>query len=209
MICTIHQIEHAAHLSLFNKFEKADIIVLGDTFQYKKNYFENRNKIKASNPEGWQWITIPVEKDNHKPINEVKIIYNQHWQDKYLKTLKQIYSVYPFFNDIYPEIEEIIITPYNSIGELNYDLLIKLMRFLNIKKQIILTADLHIDPKLKGTDLLVEICKKVAANTYLSGPSGKNYLELDKFGDIKVIFHELNPGLSVYDYLFTHGAKNG
>lgn len=206
MITTIHQIEHAPHLSLFEKFRKADIIVLGDIFQYKKNYFENRNKIKSNNAEGWQWITVPVEKDNHKPINEVKIIYGNHWQETYLKTLKQIYSKAPFFNDIYPIIENIIITPCNSIGELNYDLLIKIFRILNIKKQVYLTSQLNLTPGLKSTDLLVEICQKTGATKYISGPSGKDYLELEKFHGINVDFHESHPGLSIYDTLFNFGG---
>ena len=208
MIVTIHQIEHATHLSLFKKFEKVDVIVLGDTFQFKKNYYENRNKIKANNSEGWQWITVPVETHNMKPINEVRIIYKTKWQHLYLTRLTEIYKDYPYFNDIYPHIEEIIMNPQPIyISDLNEIILNYTMGCLKIFKPIIKTSDLDLPKNLKATDLLVEICKRLGADTYLSGPSGKDYLELEKFGDIKVIFHEKETGLSIYDYLFTNGAK--
>lgn len=208
MIVTVHQIEHAPHLSLFNKFEKADVVVLGDTFQFKKNYYENRNKIRANNKEGWQWITVPVESDNHKPIDEVRIQYRNRWQEKYLKTLTQNYSKAPYFNFVYSSISDIIMNPQIIyISDLNEAILNYALNCLNIIKPIIKTSELNLDKNLKGTNLLVEICKKVGANIYLSGASGKDYLELDKFKDIQVIFHELNPGLSIYDYLFYHGAK--
>jgi hypothetical protein len=209
MIVTVHQIEHAPHLSLFKKFEKADIIVLGDTFQFKKNYFENRNKIRANNISGWQWITVPVEKENHKPIKDVQIIYKNNWQKKYLGALKQNYSSSPHFNIIYPIIEDIIMEREGQIiyiSDLNERLLIFIMDCLNIIKPIIKTSELK-EENLKGTDLLVNICKQLNANTYLSGSSGKDYLELNKFGDIKVMFHEKEEGLSAFDYLFYNGVK--
>ena len=204
MIATIHQIEHAPHLSLFNKFEKADVVILGDTFDFKKNYYENRNKILYK--DSWKWITVPVEQHNHKPIKDVKIIYDGKWEIKYLGSLTETYGHYPYFNTIYPVIEHIIMKKYEYISDLNLDLMIHFMDMLGIRKHIFLSSKLNVSPDLTGTDLLVELCKKVDADTYLSGPSGKDYLDLSKFENIKVEFHELNPGLSVYDYLFTKGT---
>lgn len=210
MIVSIHQIEHAPHLTLFDKFAKSDLIILGDTFQYKKNYYENRNKIRANNKEGWQWITVPVSKENHKSINKVEIIYDGKWQQKYLGTIKQIYSSAPYFNIIYPQIEDFIMEKYHKniyISDLNLEIMNFIMNCLNIIEPMIKTSELNLDKNLKGTDLLVEICKKVKANTYLSGPSGRDYLDLKKFGNINVIFHDSKPGLSAYDYLFYNGVK--
>ena len=206
---TVHQLEHIPHLSLFKKFSIADIIVLGDIFQFKKNYYENRNKIKANNEQGWQWITVPTEKNNHKPINEVQIICDGKWQQKYLKTIECIYSKMPYFDKYYYYIAEIISDEYyihKSIADLNLTLLTAMMSWFGINKLVYLTSQMDLNSKLKGTDLLVEICKKMKADTYISGPSGKDYLELEKFGDIKVIFHEKEEGLSAIDHLFRYGG---
>jgi len=219
-ICTIHQIEHLPHISLLKKFAKADIIVLGDTFQFKKNYYENRNKIRTCSNLGWDFITVPVEAHNHKAIKEVKIVQDGKWREKYLKTITLAYKNAPYFNMFYSSLKEIINDDsLITISNLNFALMKWLMKAFDINKTLFLTSWLDLDPALKSTDLLVEICKQVGADTYLSGPSGVDYLELEKFGDIKVIFHDMFqspyqqqyepfiPGLSAIDLLFNYDHK--
>jgi hypothetical protein len=219
---TIHQVEHLVWLGLLDKIYKSDVFVLADTFDFKKNYFENRNKIRTK--EGWQWLTVPVEKENHKPINEVSIIYNETWQKKYLGALKQNYSNSPCFNRYYPEIEMCIMEKYGQtiyISDLNEILLKLFLKWFNIKTPVILSSTLRLNESLRSSERLLEICQKVNADTYLSGSSGKDYLNLNLFGknNIKVVFHEFIhpiysqqfepfiPGMSSLDYLFNCGGK--
>jgi len=218
-IATIHQIEHLVWLGLVDKISKADVFVLADNFQFKKNYYENRNKIRTK--DGWQWLTVPVEKDNHKPINEVKIINDIKWQLKYLNTIKQNYQKSEKFNFYYLDIENIILGNWSSIGYLNERLLKLFLNWFNIKTSIIRSSELNLQHLNEGTITLLEICQKVGADTYLSGSSGKNYLNLDLFekNNIKVVFHEFIhpiykqqyepfiPNMSAIDYLFNCGGK--
>lgn len=216
---TIHQIENLPHLSLFAKFAKADKIILADTFRFKKNYFENRNKIRTK--DGWQWITVPVEKDNHKPINEVHIIYKSNWQKEYLNALRCNYSRTPYFDTIYPFIVSIIAYGYENISDLNEILIRLILTFLDINIPIIKTSELNLDKNLSSTDLLIEICKKTNATSYISGSSGRDYLEIDKFkqNNIELEFHDylhpvykqrfepFIPEMSILDLLFNYGDK--
>ena len=61
---------------------------------------------------------------------------------------------------------------------------------LKIETPLILSSDL----KCPGhrSEKLVNICKNLGATTYLSGPSGKNYLDADLFesNGIKIDFFE-------------------
>jgi len=73
----------------------------------------------------------------------------------------------------------------------------------------------------KADDLLINILKKIKADTYLAGPGGKNYMNLEKYkkNNIKVIFHEFEhpeykqrfdkfvPNLSIVDFLFNSCYK--
>ena len=219
MIVTIHQCEHLVWLGLLDKISKADVFILADNFQFKKNYYENRNKIRTK--DGWQWLTVPVEKDNHKPINEVKIINDIKWQLKYLNTIKQNYQKSEKFNFYYLDIENIILGNWSSIGHLNERLLKLFLNWFNIKTSIIRSSELNLQHLNEGTITLLEICQKVGADTYLSGSSGKDYLNLDLFekNNIKIVFHEFIhpiykqqyspfiPGMSAIDYLFNEGNK--
>ena len=215
---TIHQCEHLVWLGLLDKISKADVFILADNFQFKKNYYENRNKIRTK--DGWQWLTVPVEKDNHKPINEVKIINDIKWQLKYLNTIKQNYQKSEKFNFYYLDIENIILGNWSSIGHLNERLLKLFLNWFNIKTSIIRSSELNLQHLNEGTITLLEICQKVGADTYLSGSSGKDYLDLSLFekNNIKVVFHEFThpvykqqyepfiPGMSALDYLFNLGG---
>jgi len=58
MIVSVHQPQYMPWLGYFDKIDRSDLFVFLDTVQYKKNEFQNRNRIK--NDKGWQWLTVPV-----------------------------------------------------------------------------------------------------------------------------------------------------
>jgi hypothetical protein len=92
---------------------------------------------------------------------------------------------------------------------------------LGIKTSILYSSAL----KAEGTqtEFLINICKAVEADCYLSGPGGKRYMDLAAFeaANITVIWQEFTaptyeqlfpeigfaPNLSVVDALFNHGPK--
>ena len=51
----------------------------------------------------------------------------------------------------------------------------------------------------KKTSLLLDICQKIGASTYISGPDGAKYIEMDLFtqAGVEVVFHSFKP--PVYD----------
>ncbi len=220
MVLTIHQVEHLIWLGLVDKFSKADWVILADDFQFKKNYFENRNRIRTK--DGEQWVTIPVEKDNHKPMKDIRISTDSNWRKKYLEPLKHNYNKTPYFNTYYPAIEGVIYRDYTNLIDYNLDLLDLFKHWFNLKSFFYCSSYLKIDQKLKSTERLVAICKHMGADTYLSGSSGKDYLDLSLFekNNIKVVFHEFIhpvykqqyepfiPGMSALDYLFNEGKEN-
>ncbi|MEC9380181.1 MAG: WbqC family protein [Candidatus Latescibacterota bacterium] len=61
MIVSIHQRQFMPWLGYFNKMDQADHFILLDSVQFKKNEWQNRNRIKAA--QGAQWLTVPVIHD--------------------------------------------------------------------------------------------------------------------------------------------------
>lgn len=96
----------------------------------------------------------------------------------------------------------------SNLVKMNTDIIIKTMSLLDIKTDI----DFDFTTNLKGTDRLVEICKSKGASTYLSGPSGRSYLDLEKFKDagIKVEFFESQDTEKIHtlDFLNREISKN-
>lgn len=219
MKITVHQPEFCSYLGFYDKIAKADAFVIADSFQVKKNYFDNKNKIRTS--QGWQWITIPIENSNHKSFNEVKIMHEHNWKIKMLNSIRQNYSKSLYFDKYYFRIEEIITQKYDTLFGYNLDFIYQIMIWLNIKTPILaFTSELDLHSQ-DGSDKCLEICQKVKADSYLSGTSGKDYLNLDKFNQagIQVEFHHFEsfeykqvykpfiPGMSVLDYLMNCGGQ--
>jgi len=219
---TIHQPEHLPWLGLIDKISQADIFVVLDTVQYRKNYFQNRNKIRTSN--GWQWLTVPIQDQSLKtPINRIKISYDRDWQKKYLKSLKLNYGRAKYFTQYYPKIEIIINSSPKYLADLNHRLLEQILDWFKIRVRIIKSSDLKLgNIKDGGSAVVLRHCQKLNCKYFLSGEYGKDYLHISDFekAKIHVIFHHFKhpiyqqlykpflTGMSAVDLLFNNGPDS-
>lgn len=222
MKIAIQQPEHLPWIGFFNKMTLVDRFVYLDNVQFKKRYFENRNKIKSRNSDGWEWLTVPVITKGlyTQNIKEVEIDYTQNWQRKYLNKLRTNYGRVIFFGEIFKNIEEIVKKKYKKLVELNLALLNLVVTYLDIKTPVILAS--QVISKGSGSNLILELCLKCNADTYLSGPDGRNYLKLDAFSqnNIRVEYHDYEhpvykqmsepfiSHLSIIDLLFNYGKDS-
>ena len=193
MIVTIHQPEHLPWLGLFNKIAKAERFVILDSVQYEKNYFQNRNRILGTN--GVQWLSIPVSNKGHMDgsIAETLIATdpkNSKWREKYLQTIKMSYGKYPYFNDVFPMVEKAINTDTEYFCEINLVIIHSFCDALDIHPEYIRSSTMGIDG-LKSS-LILDICKEAGADTYIAGPSGRDYLDMESFekAGIRVVFND-------------------
>ena len=175
MIVTIHQPEHFPYMGYFDKMKNADIFVILDNVKFKKNNWQNRNKfINKQGNEEWFGVAIP-KKSNSMLIKDVIPVNEKinNWKQKVVKKL--IHNFGKDFSDIYD---------HNTLLDINMASIEWARTCLNIKNKIILASDLNVCGK--KSNLLANICKELNASCYLSGPSGKNYLEEEYFKDIKI-----------------------
>ena len=75
-----------------------------------------------------------------------------------------------------------------------------------------LVTSTELGPRGVKSELVLNLCREVGATTYLSGPQGRNYLDLPAFEEvgIGVVFHDFPadpPVLSAVDHLFTKASK--
>src|SRR5260370_16603293 len=98
MLVTIHQPEHLPWLGFLDKVRRADLLVLLDTVQYRKNYFQNRNRVLTAN--GPAWVTVPVltKGNSDQAIRDVHVTPqgSPRWRDKYSPTPDHPYPTTPF-----------------------------------------------------------------------------------------------------------------
>ncbi len=221
MIVTIHQPNYIPWLGYFHKIAGSDVFVSLDNVQFTKNSFQNRNRIKTA--QGEMWLTVPVitKKRSKQLTQEVKINNAANWGQKHWRSIHQNYSKSLHFNLYSDFFENIYMNEkHTNLVHLNETILKFIIKALGLKTDFVKASSLGVHGQ--STDLLVQICISVGADTYLSGPSGRRYLEKDSFTNHGLqliydnfqssaydqLFDSFLPGLSIIDLIFNCGPRS-
>ena len=171
-------------LGYFDKMRSCDLFVIFDSVQYKKNEWQNRNRIWT--PQGPQWLTVPVIHHFGDLINTLPVNNTVGWKDKHLKAIKQNYGKAPYFSAFLPDIEKLYAREYKTLSEVNIASVAMLAARLAVKTKTVLLSENEVDGA--ATLRLVNICKKFGADTYLAGAGGKDYMFLGDSGSTFIGF---------------------
>lgn len=162
----------------FDFIDQTDLFVFHDDLQYTKGDWRNRNKLKS--PDGLKWFSVPVNYAQTKQlICESQIDYSKDWGQSHRNRFRAYYSKAPYFNDA-SEILERVLTPRpTTISELNINATKIICEYLGITTT--LTCSTQYPLSGSKTQRLIELLQCVGADTYLSGPSARNYLDEVQF----------------------------
>jgi len=220
MKIAIHQANYFPYPGFFHKINQADVFVIQDGVKFV-NRTTNRNKIISSS--GCTWINVPIKK-GHKslPIMDVKINNEIPWGKINLKKICAGYNKAKFFHLYKDYFENLYKKEWNNIFDLNFETIKQVLRWLDIKVEIVVESELRVSGQ--PTERLVKVCKKLGADTYISGIGGKRYLDEKLFEKNKIIlkYQNYNPirylqhtsksfisNLSIIDLLANVGSKSG
>jgi hypothetical protein len=147
-----------------------------DEVQYDKR-FTNRNRILDSH--GPVWLTVPINKSHKFLANRLVEINNEiPWREDHWKKILLSYSNAQFFH-LYRDLENVYKKNWSTLFELDFETIKKTMEWLGIGIPIIRESELQVGGE--STERLVNICKAVGADTYISGIGGKGYIQEQLF----------------------------
>lgn len=220
MIVSAHQPHFLPWLGYFNKVLVSDVFVWLEDVQFRKNYFQNRTKIKGNRNE--LWLTLPVKKAGlDLKIKDVELIKSRDF-NKLPKTIKTYYSKSKFYNLYANDVDAILSNSNNSLNDLNFDLFIFFIKKLNIDTKIIKSVSLNLVEE-DANKRLIEICTKLNATKYIAGKGSRDYMDeaLFKSNAIEILWQNypidiinyeqlkgnfIN-GLSILDVIFNIGEE--
>lgn len=200
VVCA-HQINFLPGCSVMAKVQAADAVIWLDKVAYTAGGFINRNQL----PDG-TWLTVPVDHGTLSgTLGMVAISQHGNWRKKIATTLTQRYGSAPHFD---PEIPNIIETETtNRLVTLNHKLLQQIMADLGIEVEQHFQSELPCRGEISYK--LASMVKQVGGTVYLSGPSGRGYLNPEPFekNGIELRYFEwLHANPSIVDPLFRFGA---
>jgi len=220
MIISVHQPQYIPWLGYFGKIAQSDTFVFLDNVQYKEREFQNRNKIRTK--DGSSWLTVPVisKGEGRQNIHDVRIDNQIAWQRKHLGALRSAYAKASFFNKYYAFFEEVLARDWVYLKDLNIEIIKFILKDLNITTPICFESDLKVSTM--SSERIVDICKQLKADSYLSGSGGKDYLDIALFEreNIKLLYQDFKHPqykqcfepflayMSIIDFLFNHGSES-
>ena len=162
----------------FDFIHDCDAFILHDDIQYTKGDWRNRNKIKT--PQGLRWLTVPVQYDHTAQlICETRIDGSQKWRRDHLNQFFVNYHQAKCRDDALTLLHGWDAQTCRTISDVNLALIHRVMNYLGICTPIYQSRMFHLSPALRKTERIIAMCKAVGADTYLSGPAARAYLDED------------------------------
>lgn len=168
--------------------------VLADTFQYSRQSFQNRARIR--NPNGWQWLTIPLKGSQHgRAIREVEIDNTVPWRGKHFRALSFNYRSTPYFEFYEEPVARLFEQEWTFLGELTIASINLVAGMMDLNPPEIDSADDTVPVGPPEEELLLESDQ--------AGLPGQRLRFVDPVYDQN--FEGFVPGLSILDLVFNHG----
>jgi len=211
----VHQPNFLPWLGYFYKLLRSDtFVILDDVLAPSRGYF-NRSKVLVQGK--GRWLTVPVHRNDgyiHHMTPD-----GDEWVTKHVGTLQFNYGRTPFYDELMPDLTELI-QRYStaSLAELNEALILHVASLLGISTPCVRSSEYDLDSR--GDQRLVDLVKAVHGSSYLSGSGGDNYQETETFtsSGLDLVYTgfkstpytqqnaaEFTPGLSAIDALFNIG----
>jgi hypothetical protein len=222
MILSASRPYFAPYPGYFLKAALADLFVILDSVQFPRGAtWLTRNRFK--NDQGTLWMTIPVRKKGLglQPLQAVRICREGRWRRKHLESLQHAYGHAPYFVEHRAALADGMGPDSDRLVDLNLGLIGYLMHQLGIATPQLRLSELGI--RSVGSQLIIDICRRVGAGAYLSQRSARRHLDSGLFvaAGIELLFFtppavvypqlwgDFIPDLSTFDLLFNCGPKAG
>jgi len=163
-----------------------DSIVWRSDRLFSRQSWQNRTRLR--NADGWQWITVPVERgQTGEAIRNTRIAYHDGWRKRHVKALQYNYSTTPFYEHYAPDLTDLLSTRYETVGALNHAALKLILAWLKHPVRWLEPDDLLAEPDRDPSSIAPLVTDPFEHPVYQQNYNG---------------FH---PDMSCLDILFNHG----
>ncbi len=184
-----------SYLGYFQLITACDKFVIYDNIKFTKNSWIRRNRMLLNNKD--EMFSIPLKSDSDFLNIDQRFIIDNFEKEK-IRILGQIKSSYrkaPFFNEVYPLIEEIFNYNETNIFYFVLNSIVKVNAYLLIDTPIIISSKIDMDHNLKGELRVIEIVKKLEGDTYINPIGGMKLYNREDFkaNGIELLYHRMKP----------------
>lgn len=177
MILAVMQPYIFPYLGYYQLVNRSDLFVFYDDVNYIKSGYINRNNI-LSNGRNLRF-TVPVEKaSSFKLINEHCFSSNVK---KILDTLRFSYSKAPYFHEVFPLVEKVILSKNRNVANITSQSIVEVFKYLGVEQKFVFSNSILFDRSLSAQDKLLSMCKIVGADEYCNSIGGRSLYNQSDF----------------------------
>ncbi len=172
-VCAIMQPTYLPWIGYFALMDLADVFVFLDDVQLSKQSWQTRNRIKGESGKELM-LTVPIRHAGEQAIKDVEID-GSHWIAKHLKSFAQNYRKAPHFMEALAIYEPALQGGSTKLCDLNIAVISAVADRLGIAGPRLRSSAIA-GKSADRRDRLVDICREVGADTYLSPAGAAGYL---------------------------------
>jgi hypothetical protein len=218
MIVSIHQPNFFPWMGFFDKINKSDqfIFLTGSTRSKNDKYL---TRTKVLNNTKSQYLSVPLG-IKQISIKQLMMPADNRWKVKILNIIKESYRSSNYFDEVYDNIEELLMCEYEYFSDYSINIIKFLISKFNIDTELHIDTDFNQDFGVSN-QRNISLCKKVGGDIYLSGSGAKVYNDNKLYSEnsLDLIYqdyvaptyvqmsNEFISGLSIIDVLFNCGFE--
>ena len=172
------------YLGYFSLIKHTDEFILFDTVQFIRHGWIERNRILKQNG-GWQYIQIPLIKDNGRDtvIKDVKINNAENWKQKILAQLQHYKKIAPYYFRVINLLKELFANDFDDITHLNQKSLQLVCDYLGFQRDfpIFSEMNLSIEEVNAPDEWALNICKAMNVSSYINPIGGSEFFDRKKY----------------------------
>jgi len=180
MKVAIHQPNFFPRIKVLQKITHSDLWVVLDDVQFMHREWQNRTVIRHHEDRDRQLrITVPVVRPTGRAsrINEIQVS-PCFSVDKTFRTFEQFYRKAPYWALVESLLSNVL-SSTGSLTEMNLASTFDVFDLLDIPVKSLLCSQLFITSA--KSQRLVDICRVVGSDTYVSGSGGRSYISTRLF----------------------------
>ncbi|MHA1226674.1 MAG: WbqC family protein [Candidatus Hodarchaeales archaeon] len=205
------------YIGYFQLIYAVDKFIVYDTVSYIKHGWIKRNQYLLNDKVKYFSLSIH-EASSHKLINNSFIAEEEqyHSKEKVLKTIYMAYARAPYFDEIIPLIESLILNEEQNISRYNSNILQNIARYLKINTEILICSQVLNTSSLTGQERVIEICENFQTDHYINPIGGIELYDKTAFdahgiklsflkSDASIVYRQWDetfyPNLSIIDVM--------
>jgi hypothetical protein len=191
------------YIGYFQAINAVDKYILYDRLNYIKKKWMNRNRILIVNRDPCYFVIPLKEKSSYKKIYQIQLEPSNSWRSKILNQVNYNYKKSPFFSEVFPLIEKVILFETDLLHELNNQSIIETCNYLEIKTIIGADAsvydeieeklnyyeddlpsgypNIYLYPMVKKIIRVLEICRYEKADHFINAIGGTKLYSKEDF----------------------------